>query len=287
MLLVDKNKSDVVRLPSSALHRYKKNHIKGHVGIVSLVGAGPGSPDLLTIKALRIIEQADVIVYDNLVSQEIRALFPTQTEKLYAGKMKGLHTLTQPEINQLLIEKAMQGLNVCRLKGGDAFIFGRGSEEMLALKAQGIAVEVVPGITAASGCSSYAGIPLTHRGLSQGCTFVTGHAEKALSVKWQALAMLDHTLVFYMGLSTAQLIETKLIEAGLAKNTAVAFIENGCCPEQRVITGTLQQLASLVTEHHITSPSLIMVGKVVALAEQLQWINNQSSLDSAIKQLSA
>jgi uroporphyrin-III C-methyltransferase len=257
------------------------------LGIVSLVGAGPGDPELLTVKALRVIQQADVIVYDNLVSLEIRALFPASTEKLYAGKMKGLHTLTQSEINQLLTEKASQGLNVCRLKGGDAFVFGRGGEEMLALKAQGITVEIVPGITAAAGCSSYAGIPLTHRGLSQGCTFVTAHGEKELSIKWQALANLDHTLVFYMGLSKAQLIETQLIEAGLDRNTSVAFIENGCCPEQRVITGTLEQLASLVTKHQIKSPSLIMVGKVVALAEQLQWIRNQSSIDSAINQLSA
>ena len=158
---------------------------------------------------------------------------------------------------------------------------------MLALKQQAIQVEVIPGITAASGCASYAGIPLTHRGLSQGCTFVTAHAEKTLDIKWQALAQLDHTLIFYMGLSKAELIEKQLIEAGLDENTPVAFIENGCCPEQRVITGTLAQLAMLVGKHQIKSPSLIMVGKVVALTKQLQWVNQQSSIDNVINQLSA
>ena len=256
-------------------------------GFVSLVGAGPGDPDLLTIKALRILQSADVIVFDNLVSPQIRQLFPQQAKTIYVGKAKGNHSLTQTQINQLLIANAKQGLHVCRLKGGDAFVFGRGSEEMLALKQQSIQVEVIPGITAASGCASYAGIPLTHRGLSQGCTFVTAHAEKTLDIKWQALAQLDHTLIFYMGLSKAELIEKQLIEAGLDENTPVAFIENGCCPEQRVITGTLAQLAMLVGKHQIKSPSLIMVGKVVALTKQLQWVNQQSSIDNVINQLSA
>lgn len=287
-MVLEKGTGDVVLLPANGLHAYKgKKNSSCRLGLVSLVGAGPGDPDLLTVKALRVIEQADVIVYDNLVSTQIRTLFPDSAEHLYVGKIKGAHSLKQADINQLLIEKAQQGLNVCRLKGGDAFVFGRGGEEMLALKALGIEVQIVPGITAAAGCSSYAGIPLTHRGLAQGCTFVTAHAEKELSIKWQALAALDHTLVFYMGLSKAGLIETQLLQAGLDKQTPVAFIENGCCPEQRVITGTLQQLASLVAAHQIKSPSLIMVGKVVALTEQLQWINQQSSIDSAINQLSA
>ncbi|GLS92250.1 hypothetical protein GCM10007916_33200 [Psychromonas marina] len=294
-MVFKKNISDVVVLPSSSsrsANTKPKQHqntdqLNHHLGYVSLVGAGPGDPDLLTVKALRVIEQADVIIYDNLVSEEIRALFPLKTETHYVGKMKGFHSSTQSEINQLLKQKASQGLNVCRLKGGDAFVFGRGGEEVLELKAMGVQVEIVPGITAAAGCSSYAGIPLTHRGLSQGCTFVTAHAEKELSIKWQALANLDHTLVFYMGLSKAELIETQLTKAGLDINTPVAFIENGCCPEQRVITGTLEQLASLVNKHQIKSPSLIMVGKVVALAEQLQWVEQHSNIDSVIKQLSA
>lgn len=288
-MIFESSKAEVTKFPRSVISAYKIAPIKVNhrIGLVSLVGAGPGDADLLTLKALRVIEQADLIVYDNLVSEQIRSLFPATSEQVYVGKMKGLHTLTQCEINQLLIKKALQGLNVCRLKGGDAFVFGRGGEEMLALKAQGIQVEIVPGITAASGCSSYAGIPLTHRGIAQGCTFVTAHAEKELSIKWQALANLDHTLVFYMGLSKAELIETQLVKGGLDPHTPVAFIENGCCPEQRVITGTLEQLASLVNKHQIKSPSLIMVGKVVALAEQLQWVEQQNNLDSVIKQLSA
>ncbi|WP_019612716.1 uroporphyrinogen-III C-methyltransferase [Psychromonas ossibalaenae] len=254
-------------------------------GTVYLVGAGPGDADLLTIKALSLIQQCDVIVFDNLVSKEIRSLFPEQALSVYAGKSKSAHHFTQTQINQLLAGKARQGLTVCRLKGGDAFVFGRGGEEMTALKKQGIQVEIVPGITAAAGCSSYAGIPLTHRGLSQGCTFVTAHAEKQLDINWSALAALDHTLVFYMGLSKAGLIEKQLTAAGLSKDTPIALIENGCCPEQRLITGTLTQLASLVTKEQVKSPALIMVGKVVSLAQRLQWFNGQSHIDNVVNEL--
>lgn len=256
-------------------------------GVVSLVGAGPGDPDLLTVKALRIIQSVDVIVFDSLVSDEIRALFPKGVNTYCVGKRKNQPSSKQSEINELLISLAQQGLNICRLKGGDTFVFGRGGEEMLALKKEGIEVHVIPGITAASGCSTYAGIPLTHRGLSQGCTFVTGHAEKELDVKWRALAQLDHTLIFYMGLSKASLIETNLVAGGLDENTPVAFIENGCKPEQRVISGTLKQLATLVQQHNIKSPSLIMVGKVVALSEQLQWLEQSESSEHFIKNRSA
>jgi uroporphyrin-III C-methyltransferase len=257
------------------------------LGEVFLVGAGPGDPDLLTIKALKVIQQTDVIVYDNLVSQEIRALFPTASELIYVGKRKGSHSYTQTDINLLLIEKSKQGLSVCRLKGGDAFVFGRGGEEMLLLKEQGIEVQIVPGITAAAGCSSYAGIPLTHRGLAQGCTFVTAHGEKELDIQWQCLAKLEHTLVFYMGLSKAKMIESELIAAGMDKEMPIAIIEKGCCPEQRVITGSIKQLASLVTKYQMKSPSLIMVGEVVSLSKQLQWVKSQNSVDSVINQLSA
>lgn len=261
-----------------------KQKISHTFGRVSLVGAGPGDPDLLTVKALRSIEQSDVIIFDNLVSEQIRALFPKHCEAIYVGKAKGAHSSTQDQINQLLIKKAKSGLNICRLKGGDAFVFGRGGEEMLLLKEAGIKVEIIPGITAAAGCSSYAGIPLTHRGLSQGCTFVTAHAEKKLDIQWQALAKLNHTLVFYMGLSKAHLIETQLQKAGLDKNTPVALIENGCCPEQRVITGSLAQLAHLVTEQQVKSPALILVGEVVSLSEQLQWINDNTSIYDEVKE---
>lgn len=261
------------------LSDFKKKNLSSF-GVVSLVGAGPGDPDLLTVKAVRCIEQADVIIFDNLVSEDIRMLFPKHSEACYVGKMKGMHSSTQDEINRLLLDKAKQGLNVCRLKGGDAFVFGRGGEEMLLLKNAGIEVEIVPGITAAAGCSSYAGIPLTHRGLSQGCTFVTAHANKKLDIQWQALANLKHTLVFYMGLSKAQLIETELQNSGLDNNTPVALIENGCCPEQRVITGTLNNLSNLVLEQQVKSPALIVVGEVVSLSQQLQWVKDNTSVYS-------
>jgi uroporphyrin-III C-methyltransferase len=257
------------------------------LGEVFLVGAGPGDKDLLTIKALKVIQKADVIIFDNLVSQEIRSLFPSDAELIYVGKKKGAHSVTQAKINQLLIKKSQQGFIVCRLKGGDAFVFGRGSEEMLLLKEQGIEVQIVPGITAAAGCSSYAGIPLTHRGLAQGCTFVTAHGENELDIQWECLAKLDHTLVFYMGLSKAKMIETQLITAGMSEEMPIAIIEKGCCPEQRVVIGCIKQLASLVVKHQIKSPSLIMVGKVVSLSKQLQWVKSQDSVDSVINQLSA
>ncbi|WP_084418988.1 uroporphyrinogen-III C-methyltransferase [Photobacterium sp. J15] len=258
---------------------------EGKSGCVSLVGAGPGDPELLTVKAMRVIEQADLIVFDRLVSPEICALFPAATATNYVGKAKGKQSLSQADINALLVAKAREGMNVCRLKGGDAFVFGRGGEEILALSEAGIEFEVVPGITAAAGCSAYAGIPLTHRGLSQGCTFVTAHTEKDLMIRWDALVKLNHTLVFYMGLTKAGLISKGLSEAGLSADTQVALIEKGCCPQQRVICGELCQLEALVIQHQVQSPALIVVGQVVGLAEQLQWFsateNQQASRLSA------
>ncbi|QYJ86174.1 uroporphyrinogen-III C-methyltransferase [Shewanella mesophila] len=251
------------------------------VGRVSLVGAGPGDAELLTVKALRIIQNADLIIYDRLVSEEICALFPSATPALYVGKAKNKHSVEQSKINELLIEQALLGKNICRLKGGDAFIFGRGGEEVLSLKPLGIEVEIVPGITAASGCSTYAGIPLTHRGVSQGCTFVTAHAESDLRINWQGLAMIDHTLVFYMGLSKAGLISSELIGSGLEANTPVALIERGCSQLQRVIRGVLTDLPNLVAAHQLQSPTLIVVGKVVDLAEQLSWFEQQQVAPAA------
>lgn len=189
--------SDMSEEAKSAVIKRKQPESE-ETGRVALVGAGPGDPDLLTVKAARLIATADVIVYDRLVSEAIRDTFPASARLVYVGKAKGQLSWTQSAINALLVALAQQGLSVCRLKGGDAFIFGRGSEEWQALSAQGIAVDVVPGITAAAGCTSYAGIPLTHRGIAQGCTFVTAHAEKQLRHDWSALAQLDHTLVFYM-----------------------------------------------------------------------------------------
>lgn len=253
------------------------------LGTVSLVGAGPGDADLLTVKALRSIEQADYIVYDRLVSADICQLFPAHTPTQYVGKAKNNHSMSQDQINRLLIEKAKQGLNVCRLKGGDAFVFGRGAEEMLLLKEHGIKVDIVPGITAASACTSYAGIPLTHRGLAQGCTFVTAHGEKDLNLDWSGLAHSGLTLVFYMGISKASTIQEKLLAAGMAASMEVAIIENGSTDQQRLICGELNQLAELVINENVSAPALIVVGKVVSLAGQLAWFEpQQKNVESAL-----
>lgn len=239
-------------------------------GKVCLVGAGPGDADLLTVKALRIIQTADIIFFDQLVSDDIRALFPIQTPAVYVGKSKSNHSITQDDLNQLLITQALRGFNVCRVKGGDPFIFGRGGEELLELRKAGINAEVIPGVTSASGCSTYANIPLTHRGLAQGCTFVTAHAEKELNINWSALAQLNHTLVFYMGVTCAAKIASELISAGLSVTTPVAIIENGCRKNQRVLVAELAGLSELVQANDVKSPALIIVGEVVSLAEQLQ-----------------
>lgn len=240
-------------------------------GKVMLVGAGPGDPELLTLKALRAIESADVILYDRLVSAAVCALFPAATPAFYVGKVKDNHSIPQADLNQLLVAKARQGLNVCRLKGGDSFVFGRGGEEMLVLKRAGIEVEVVPGITAGAGATSYAGIPLTHRGLAQGCSFITAHGEKDLDIHWPSLVASKHTLVFYMGLSKAAMIRAELLAAGMEASMPVALIENGCCANQRVIPGVLAELEQLVEREQVQSPALIVVGRVVSLAEQLAW----------------
>lgn len=248
-------------------------------GKVWLVGAGPGDAELLTVKALRAIQSADVIFYDYLVSDDIRALFPHKTPAYYVGKAKNKHSIAQDDLNQLLIDNAQRGLNVCRIKGGDPFVFGRGGEELLSLRNAGITAEVVPGITSASGCSTYADIPLTHRGLSQGCTFVTGHAEKNLDLNWEALAQLKHTLVFYMGLTRAEDISQNLLQGGLDASTPVAVIENGCRKNQRTLVSTLAEFPSDVLREQVQSPALIVVGDVVRMREQLQQ-TVQSQLES-------
>lgn len=261
---------------TSTEKRRAKKISRTATGKVWLVGAGPGDAELLTVKALRVIQTADLILFDQLVSADIRALFPAATPSLYVGKAKNHHSIAQENLNQLLIQQAQAGLNVCRIKGGDPFVFGRGSEELLELRKAGIDAEVIPGITSASGCTTYANIPLTHRGLSQGCTFVTGHGEKSLDINWRALAQLNHTLVFYMGLTRAPVIATELMAAGLAASAPVAVIENGCRKDQRVLSTTLAQLPETVAAHAVKSPALIVVGEVVRLAEQLQpdfWLD--------------
>jgi uroporphyrin-III C-methyltransferase len=237
-------------------------------GKVWIVGAGPGDPDLLTLRAHKIIRGADLILFDHLVSAEIRQLFPQAVPAFCVGKRKGNHSIDQQDLNALLIKKAREGKTICRLKGGDPFVFGRGGEELLSLVHAGVDAEVVPGITAASGCSTYAGIPLTHRGVSQGCTFVTGHGEHEPNLNWPALAQLNHTLVFYMGMTHAESIREQLIVNGMPENTPAALIENGCRDDQRVFVGSLGRLPSMIAENQVQSPTLIVVGEVVSFAEQ-------------------
>ncbi len=248
------------------------------IGKVFLVGAGPGDAELLTLKALRIIQSADIIFYDYLVSAEICALFPKDIPAIYVGKAKNQHSIRQDELNQLLVQQALAGFTVCRIKGGDPFVFGRGGEELMELRAAGIESEVVPGITSASGCSTYADIPLTHRGVSQGCTFVTGHAEKSLAVNWYALAQLNHTLVFYMGLTRAGDITRELLNAGMNSTTPIAIIENGCRKNQRNIITELKKLPDVVLRERVQSPALIIVGQVVNLKAELECVIERQAM---------
>ncbi|WP_417880959.1 uroporphyrinogen-III C-methyltransferase [Vibrio sp.] len=237
---------------------------------VSLVGAGPGDPDLLTMKAYRLVQSADVVVYDRLVSEEIMALVNPNAEQLFVGKKLNHHCVPQDQINQILVDKALENKHVVRLKGGDPFIFGRGGEELETLVENGVEFEVVPGITAASGCSAYAGIPLTHRDHAQSVQFITGHLKKeGQDIQWPSLAQNNHTLVFYMGLKQAPVIRQNLIANGLPHETPCAIVERGTTPQQRVLTGTLKELESLATQ--AISPSLIIVGSVVSLHHQLHW----------------
>jgi uroporphyrin-III C-methyltransferase len=260
----------------TALRVTAPHQVRAHrTGKVWLVGAGPGDADLLTVKALGAIQSADVIFYDQLVSAEICALFPKNTPAFYVGKVKNHHSIPQEDLNQLLVNQAQLGLKVCRIKGGDPFVFGRGGEELLELRQAGIDAEVIPGITSASGCSTYADIPLTHRGISQGCTFVTGHAEKSVDVNWAALAQLNHTLVFYMGLTRAGDISENLLAGGLAADTPVAIIENGCRKNQRDIISCLSDFPACILREHVQSPALIIVGHVVSLKGELVKVIEQ------------
>ncbi len=242
------------------------------VGVVHIVGAGPGDPELLTLKALRLLQAADVILYDRLVGDGIIALARRDALRLYVGKAKADHAVAQEEIEQRLIELARDGNIVVRLKGGDPFVFGRGGEEVDALKAAGIPVFVTPGITAATGCAAAAGIPLTHRDFAQAVTFVTGHAKDdgEPDLDWASLARLGHTLVVYMGVGKAAAISAKLIENGRASSTPVAVIEKGTTVDEKILKGRLAELGALVREGRVEGPALLIIGEVAQKADGLR-----------------
>jgi uroporphyrin-III C-methyltransferase/precorrin-2 dehydrogenase/sirohydrochlorin ferrochelatase len=243
-----------------------------NLGEVYLVGAGPGAADLLTFRALRLMQQADVVVYDRLVSPEILDLARRDAEKIYVGKERQYHALPQESINTLLADLAKAGKRVVRLKGGDPFIFGRGGEEIETLMQQGINFQVVPGITAASGCATYAGIPLTHRDHAQSCTFVTGHLkDNTVNLNWTQLAAPDQTIVIYMGLAGLEKICESLITHGSPKDLPIAIVQQGTTANQKVITGTLETLPGKVAGQHIKPPTLIIIGTVVKLHDKLNW----------------
>ena len=261
------NMAEADRLIEQALMQWQKPK-----GEVYLVGAGPGDPELLTLKALRLMQQADVVIYDRLVSPAILELCRRDADKVYVGKARSNHSVPQEGINALLVEYAGKGKRVCRLKGGDPFIFGRGGEEIQELFAAGVTFQVVPGITAASGCAAYAGIPLTHRDYAQSVRFLTGHLkEGSPELPWQELVYPNQTLVLYMGLVGLEKICAQLIAHGQRPDMPVALISKGTTPEQKVVVGTLADIADKVTQHHIQAPTLTIIGEVVSLRDQLQW----------------
>lgn len=237
---------------------------------VYLVGAGPGDPDLLTVKAHRIIASADIVVYDRLVGDEILEIAPREAQRIFVGKETGRHPVPQNRINALLVGLAHPGQVLVRLKGGDPFIFGRGSEEAEALRENGIPCQVIPGITAASGCLSEIGVPLTHRGLASSVRLVTGHrgGDKPLDLDWAGMADPDTTLVFYMALANLHEISSRLIEAGLPADTPAAAVSGGTMEEQKMCKGTLQVIPRIVKAAGLKPPALVVIGRVAALAEQ-------------------
>jgi len=248
-------------------------------GEVYLVGAGPGDPDLLTFRALRLLQQADVIVYDRLVSEEILDLARRDADLVYVGKARDQHTLPQEDINHLLARVAKKGKRVLRLKGGDPFIFGRGGEEIETLMNEGVNFQIVPGITAASGAAAYAGIPLTHRRYAQSVTFVTGHLKDgSMDLNWKMLAQPHQTVVVYMGLLGVKNLCAKLIEHGRAADTPIALVQKATTRQQKVFVGTLESMPGIVEQSDIQPPTLIIVGEVVELHKKLSWFGAASNV---------
>lgn len=257
--------------------RYRKNPVTSNpnssAGEVALVGAGPGDPELLTLKAWRLITSAEIVLYDRLVSPDILGLIPDTAEMVHVGKQRANHALPQDQINQRLVDLARQGYKVVRLKGGDPFIFGRGGEEIETLASAGVRFQVVPGITAASGCAAYAGIPLTHRDYAQSVRFVTGHLKNnTCDLPWKDFVQNNQTLVFYMGLIGLPIICEQLVAHGMAADMPVALISKGTTPEQQVVTGNLTTIVQKVNEEKVQAPTLVIVGHVVALRDRLDWV---------------
>ncbi|MBK9443239.1 MAG: uroporphyrinogen-III C-methyltransferase [Comamonadaceae bacterium] len=247
-------------------------------GCVYLIGAGPGDPELLTLRAARLLQRADVVVYDNLVSADVLDFLPAGAERIYAGKRRNEHTMRQEQINALLVKLAGEGKRVVRLKGGDPFIFGRGGEELQTLAAHGVSFEVIPGVTAASGVSSYAGIPLTHRNYAQTCLFVTGHLKDGTAdLDWHSLVRPNQTVVIYMGLSGLPDICQRMVHHGAPTDLPVAVVQDGSTKTQKVVTGTLSTIAERVSAQKLKSPSLTIIGNVVKLHAELAWFKTVAS----------
>ena len=278
--LMFSGREDAATQRFTALLNQAAGHGEGRAaGFVSLVGAGPGDPDLLTLRALRAIQEADVIVHDRLASSEILNMARADVERIHAGKARSQHTLPQEDINALLVKLAREGKRVVRLKGGDPFIFGRGGEEIETLMTEGIAFQVVPGVTAASGCAAYAGIPLTHRDFAQSVTFVTGHTREGVlgDIDWARLARPGQTLVVYMGLHGLPQIRDALLAHGCPPGMPAAIVEHGTTPRQRVVTGDLGTLYEQAVKDEIESPALIIVGEVVRLHDKLAWFQRAAT----------
>ncbi|MFT5451053.1 MAG: uroporphyrin-III C-methyltransferase/precorrin-2 dehydrogenase/sirohydrochlorin ferrochelatase, partial [Enterobacterales bacterium] len=265
---------------SQSLDRFTHS-VKPSKGKVTLVGAGPGDPELLTVKALKLMQKADVVLHDSLVSEDILLCIRKDAKLIDVGKRALSKSAKQQDINSQLVFYARQGLSVLRLKGGDPFIFGRGGEELEYLLAHKVEFEVVPGITAAMGCASYSGIPLTHREYAQSLMFITAHCKNSEdSLDWTNLAREKQTLVVYMGLLRNQVLVDKMIEYGRKPTTPIAIIENGTTTKQRVITGSLNELSLLIEHHQIISPAMIIIGEVTQFAEKLSWYENSLLLSS-------